>query len=228
MRHDNDNQQIVGPWLPSRSRARAAGSKYYFTGIPCVNEHMALRVVSSGACRTCARLWRNENKETIAHYYSTWAKENREELRAYYLSWSAQNKDKINVSAKIRAAKYRSADPEKYQRIAKEYYHKMMQFPEFREKQSENASRQYGKRKSAGGEYKSSDIAEILRRQKYKCAECGVSVKSKADRHIDHVMPIALGGTNWPWNLQVLCPRCNLSKGAKHPIDFAQSRGRLL
>jgi HNH endonuclease len=32
--------------------------------------------------------------------------------------------------------------------------------------------------------------------------------------HIDHIMPCAKGGTADPWNLQVLCGVCNISKGS--------------
>ena len=41
-------------------------------------------------------------------------------------------------------------------------------------------------------------------------------------------MPLALGGKHEDENLQLLCATCNLSKGAKHPIAFMQSKGRLL
>lgn len=36
------------------------------------------------------------------------------------------------------------------------------------------------------------------------------------------------GGANDKSNIQLLCPHCNLSKGAKHPVDFMQERGMLL
>ena len=32
--------------------------------------------------------------------------------------------------------------------------------------------------------------------------------------HVDHVIPLARGGTNWPANLRPACASCNLSKGA--------------
>ena len=41
-------------------------------------------------------------------------------------------------------------------------------------------------------------------------------------------MPIALGGKNVDDNVQLLCAACNLSKQAKHPVDFMQQRGFLL
>jgi len=48
------------------------------------------------------------------------------------------------------------------------------------------------------------------------------------DFHMDHIMPIALGGSNTDDNMQLLRKECNLQKQAKHPIDFMQSRGLLL
>ena len=41
-------------------------------------------------------------------------------------------------------------------------------------------------------------------------------------------MPLARGGKHEASNLQLLCPPCNMSKNAKHPIDFMQQRGFLL
>lgn len=70
------------------------------------------------------------------------------------------------------------------------------------------------------------DVKRIIEGQKYKCANCMCDVSKKY--HVDHIMPIALGGTNWPSNLQILCPTCNMRKKAKHPIDWAQENGRLL
>ncbi len=51
----------------------------------------------------------------------------------------------------------------------------------------------------------------ILDRDKHRCQFCGTS----DNLHIDHIKPIAFGGTSDDWNLQVLCAFCNLSKGSK-------------
>ncbi|TPJ86929.1 HNH endonuclease [Mesorhizobium sp. B2-5-12] len=72
------------------------------------------------------------------------------------------------------------------------------------------------------------EVRAILKRQNYKCVECGVSVRKKESRHVDHIMPVALGGHNYATNLQVLCKQCNLYKGARDPIDFARIKGRLV
>jgi 5-methylcytosine-specific restriction endonuclease McrA len=69
-------------------------------------------------------------------------------------------------------------------------------------------------------------IQELRVLQKNKCVACHVSLND--GYHVDHVMPVALGGDSSPHNLQLLCPTCNCSKGAKHPVDFMQRIGRLL
>lgn len=48
------------------------------------------------------------------------------------------------------------------------------------------------------------------------------------EKHVDHVMPLALGGDNTRSNIQILCAPCNLSKNAAHPVDYARSLGKLL
>ena len=38
--------------------------------------------------------------------------------------------------------------------------------------------------------------------------------------HVDHITSLARGGENKDENIQLLCPKCNLSKGAKGPLEF--------
>lgn len=68
--------------------------------------------------------------------------------------------------------------------------------------------------------------AWLMQAQRGRCAIC--RQKLGKDTHIDHVIPLKLGGPNRRSNLQLTCPPCNLTKGARHPIDHARSLGRLL
>ncbi|BAZ28447.1 HNH endonuclease [Cylindrospermum sp. NIES-4074] len=57
----------------------------------------------------------------------------------------------------------------------------------------------------------------IFYRDKGRCIQCsrdltGVIVTGE-EVHYDHIVPLAVGGTNDPGNFQLLCRRCNLSKG---------------
>jgi 5-methylcytosine-specific restriction enzyme A len=56
--------------------------------------------------------------------------------------------------------------------------------------------------------------AHILKRDNYTCQNCGRT--DCCSPHIDHIKPVALGGTNDLENLQVLCANCNLTKGRRH------------
>ncbi|AMM23187.1 HNH endonuclease [Variovorax sp. PAMC 28711] len=77
----------------------------------------------------------------------------------------------------------------------------------------------------AGGAYTSADVQSLLRLQKSKCPVCRDSLRN--GYHVDHVMALARGGSNDRLNLQLLCPSCNQSKGAKDPLVFANQRGQL-
>lgn len=81
--------------------------------------------------------------------------------------------------------------------------------------------------RGAGGKV-SADIEDrLMALQKGRCACCGRSFKN-VKHHIDHIIALSRGGMNDDSNLQLLCATCNLQKGAKHPIDFMQTKGFLL
>lgn len=66
----------------------------------------------------------------------------------------------------------------------------------------------------AGGTYSADDVKTMLLEQSGLCAACSVNL-SDTGYHVDHIYPLSKGGTNWPSNLQLLCPTCNRSKGSK-------------
>lgn len=83
------------------------------------------------------------------------------------------------------------------------------------------------RKQANGGGFLSNGLAEkLFILQKGKCACCGKPLGKKY--HMDHVMPLALGGPNTDENIQLLTQSCNSQKRAKHPVDFMQSRGFLL
>lgn len=58
---------------------------------------------------------------------------------------------------------------------------------------------------------------DVLKRDHFRCSACGASPSTKIGclLHIDHIQPVALGGTNAPENLRTLCSDCNIGKGTK-------------
>lgn len=65
----------------------------------------------------------------------------------------------------------------------------------------------------------------ICAKYQHRCVYC----YRKTKLTMDHEIPLSAGGTHTPSNIVPACQRCNASKQARHPIDYAQRfLGRLL
>ena len=83
------------------------------------------------------------------------------------------------------------------------------------------------KRRGADGALRGDIVARLMSLQRGRCPYCMGDLR-RSGNHIDHVVPIAGGGSNTDGNVQLLCPPCNIKKGRIDPIEFAQANGRLL
>lgn len=84
-------------------------------------------------------------------------------------------------------------------------------------------------RRNAPGRWTDEDIKSRMKLQRGRCAyfmHCKAILSDGF--HCDHITPLARGGTNYPSNLQLTCPTCNLSKGAKPADVFARQIGCLV
>lgn len=204
----------------SQLDARTAGSDTYFTGQPCKHGHTAPRRTKNADCVECnkarAWAWHLAHEESVkvrlrADYLANIDKRkaqkaesyaaNREKLIAQSIAWKKANPERNRASQKKNWAK-------NYPRhVAKEH-------------------KRRAQKQACAGSFTPKDIVDIKRLQKSKCALCKCSIKS--GHHIDHIMPLALGGSNFRNNIQLLCAPCNLSKGPRHPVDHANRIGLLL
>ena len=220
--------------IVTRAEARRLGLKRYFNGKPCKHGHVDYRTMS-GCCVVCSaarhRDWYNANREHALAYAKKWTAENPEKVRLTERRrlicrpkrnieqprrWREKNRDKYLARQK----EWKILNPEKVRAGARAAYKK---------DPSKSAAR-YHKRRALkianGGIFISEDIAEIRVLQKDRCAACRVQLNGKGE--IDHILPLSRGGSNNRKNLQLLCRKCNASKGARDPIDFMQRLGRLL
>ena len=74
-----------------------------------------------------------------------------------------------------------------------------------------------------GGVLSSGLVILLLEEQGNKCPYCCKDVASTGF-HIDHVIPVSLGGHHEDSNMQILCPTCNRMKSNKHPNVFHRVR----
>ncbi|MDR9052062.1 HNH endonuclease [Burkholderia multivorans] len=211
----------------------------------------------AGVCKACVRLassvWRSENREK--HREGTRDLQRRYKERnaasspsstkrcprcnailpaSHFFANTAVRDGLSSYCRDCTRARYRLRDPEKrkhhdlkYQLVNRERINARQRqfYRDNKELFLANNRRRKARLKSIGGVHSRRDITALLVKQKYRCAYCRVSLRRKY--HVDHVKPLKLGGSNDPTNLQVLCPRCNLRKGAKDPIQYANSIGLL-
>lgn len=145
-----------------------------------------------------------------------WREQNPEKIKEQRRKWYANNKDKVKKSV----GKYRSKNLDKI-KAAKKRWSKL--HPEIYRIAAHNRRARI---KQNGGRLSNGLAEKLFKLQRGMCACCGLPLGD--NYHLDHRMPLALGGENVDSNMQLLRFMCNVNKGAKHPIEFMQSRGFLL
>jgi 5-methylcytosine-specific restriction endonuclease McrA len=157
-----------------------------------------------GQCKTCRAEYNHEyrvkNIERIINRDRDYRDKNRELTRergrAHYYRHQEEVRRKMNARRKT------------------EHYRIM---------RTAEAHRRRARKLNATGVHSRADISLIYQQQKGKCWWCGKKLNETS--HVDHRIPLSRGGTNWPDNLVLTCPHCNLSKNNKMPHEW---NGRLL
>lgn len=227
------------PLPSSKKEARAIGAKYYFSGMPCKYGHIAKRLVSNNSCVICQsdrqKKWKAANPDRAKQLVSDWALNNPERVREKSRKYYRKNAEARRAYSK----EYRKANPEKIKadlaawrsenietERAKSRARTRLWIAENPERHSANRQTRRARILGADGSHQAADIKRIHQAQKGKCAVCKKHLNGKW--HVDHIVPLARGGSNWPSNLQLLCEPCNRSKSDRDPIDFMRSKGMLL
>lgn len=174
----------------------------------------------SGKCKPCiawrGRKYRISNQEIILERKRKYYEANRKAVLERQKKYQQANCEKVAEYQRL----YREANHDKAVNYQREY-HKANP-----EKSKIGRRNRRAKIKGNGGKLSPNILQTLMALQKGKCACCSKPLKD--GHHLDHIMPLALGGTNTDDNVQLLTPACNLRKGAKHPDDWARSNGRLL
>lgn len=163
----------------------------------------------------------------------------REHRRAYNRAWRAANRDKMRESERRQRAKHpeqfaekrrrhRAKHPEK--RLAEKRLYRQRHadkvravvnawcraHPEERRAISQNRR---ARKRAAAGHATAEQVRARFSMFGNRCAYCGGAAES-----IDHVIPLARGGSNWPANLRPCCSMCNSAKRDRPLAEFLAGR----
>lgn len=181
--------------LTSRKEAKAAGLTRYFTGVACPKGHICERFCSNRKCIRCLRTSDNAKRRNVQN-----GKKWRDKNPELYKKQNALYYQKNSVLFKARAKAWSKANPE-YSRV--------------------QTLKRIARKKNATGDYSIYDIRGLFTSQKGKCAAPHCKKDIINNYHIDHIQPLSRGGSNWPSNLQLLCPPCNGSKWNRTMQEWA-------
>ena len=219
----------------SRAEARELGSRFYCTGKPCVAGHIAARWTNNGHCTACCAARNAANSGQERERSRVRRQENPDAAREASLRWRLKHLDAAREADRAAARRARAADPDKF-RLAnkrwraanKELCRQMKKAWRKANPDTARASNRNRRalQRQAEGSHTATDIKRIFSDQRGRCGYCRKPIKSRY--HVDHIVPLSRGGSNWPKNIQLLCAPCNMQKHTADAIIFAQEKGMLL
>lgn len=190
----------------------------------------------TSSCKSCATLrvlkWAEDNMEKVSKnkraYYDrntskvkesakVWRIENPEANKKSVEKYQTKNRQKLNDRAKTHYQNNR----ERLLQYHNEYRNKNRELCKVRVRNSQKKNplrlriNKYKRRIREGdGRVTVKRINALLVIQEGNCVYCRIEL---VKFHVDHIVPLAKGGTNTDDNIQLLCPTCNRKKGSKYP-----------
>lgn len=171
-------------------------------------------------CKTCAakdlKQWRKISPKHREYVERNREKE-RERLHRRYLA----NRERVKALAKAWNDAHREHVLERNKRYYEANRKRMAEWQrEYYEQNREAYFRRAAERRALKRTTQTEPVSHsvVFERDQGLCGLCGEPV-SPSDWHLDHIVPLSLGGPHTYDNVQVAHPRCNLTKGVKLPEE---------
>lgn len=170
-----------------------------------------------GWCQLCNRVYQHqhyaENRERYKADGKRRYEQNAEQIKDRVRAYRVENTERCNELSR----RWGERNPEKRRAIKAAW----------KKRNPEQAVRDFHRRKtrliSSGGSFTKAEWRALCQACGNVCLACGV----RARLTVDHVTPVALGGSNDIDNIQPLCGPCNWKKNAR-TIDYRLDRGRFI
>jgi 5-methylcytosine-specific restriction endonuclease McrA len=168
------------------------------------------------ACRDAYnKVYYAKNKEKVAAQTKARRAENREEHLASRRDHYKKNREKILETNREYRAKNREKTLQRHKEYRKKNPEKFQGYAQTRRERERNAH----------GDYTEQQLADRRAMWDNKCGYCGGEVDVKDPfGGLDHQIPLAKGGTNWPANLVPCCTPCNTRKTSRTAKEFGLAR----
>lgn len=201
----------------------------------------AARKPAYSSMRTCSENGCGEPHDArgyCSRHYAAWRRGNDPDYVAAQRAWKKSDAGKASAS-RYHRERYRD-DPE-FRRGKRLQATARRGKPGFRAKRRERyrndaehrekVKRRVARRKAAGGRglRRRADMEARYAAQEGRCGICGGPLPEDAmspETHVDHIVPVADGGTGHELNLQLVHRRCNQEKwahGPEQPHLFARA-----
>ena len=171
--------------------------------------------------KAAKRAWAKSHPDYVKSYAKVYSEDHKEKYREYKKHYYVEHREVLKAKSKERLkTSPRKSTPEQLE--AKRIYN-----AEYRLKNKERVAA-CEKAKASAGNHRRKQLLrqakgkakpdQILARWMFygmRCAYCHTPIESFQKCHMDHVIPLARGGSKWPSNLVPACKKCNLRKGVK-------------
>ena len=202
----NDKEYGIAYRAANREKIKADKAAYYAANKERISARQAEYVAANQASvKARAEIYRSTHKDELKLSQASWKKANSVKVKLLGAEYYIKNRDSIITATKA----YNLKNPDKRRATC-------------RISEQNRRARKIGN----GGKLSKGLAAKLFILQKGKCPCCKNPLGD--DCHLDHIMPLVLGGSNSDENMQLLRAVCNSQKHAKHPMDFMQSRGFLI
>lgn len=179
----------------------------------CIARHSDDYYSYSNICRQChvakIKIYKENHKEKYREYARK--SNSTPERKAYMKAYREKHWPLYKQSEAYSAARKRYANSEKQKACSRRYFKTEAGLLKAR---LNVQNRRAQKIKTDDGTVTTDSIKHMILDQNSVCAICSISLLYSFD--IDHIRPLSKGGIHSIKNIQILCPKCNRSKGNKY------------
>ncbi len=162
----------------------------------------------------------NREKERERHriYRQTKPEKARESGRVYRASNVERERERHRIYREANREKARQTERARYAANSEKEHERNRRYRQtYREVERAKKARRKARERGAEGTFTANDITYLYENQNGLCFWCSVALNGMY--HVDHIIPLIRGGSNWPSNLGLTCASCNLSKNDKLPYS---------